>query len=209
MTKETKRGSSGGTARAEKLTTEQRKAIASAAATARWDKIRKAKQEASNPVAVEASPEPIPAAPVTPEPTTILQTFQAKRTAPKKRKGGIPERKTPKVYGQALAAANRDYVESTEELTYHEEKIAILKARIPRLVETIRSLGGTINPSAPPQPHQYRSQPQESYTPPNPDIPLKPVPMAHGGAIGGVVADQEELPEDYFLRDSVIGGKFV
>jgi hypothetical protein len=33
--------------------------------------------------------------------------------------------------------------------------------------------------------------------------------MAHGGAIGGVVADQEELPEDYFLRDSVIGGKFV
>lgn len=205
MSKELKRGSSGGSARAEKLSKEERKAIASQAAKARWAKRKGVEPQES---AVIASPEPIPAAHVS-LPAPSVQLIPTKPQRAKKHKGGPPERKMPKVYGLALAAANKDYVDSTKELAYHEEKTAQLRAKIPRLVDTIRSLGGTINPSAPPQPHQYRSQPQELYTPPSPDASIKPVPMAQGGAIGGVIADQDELPEDYFLRDSVVGGKFV
>ena len=205
MSKELKRGSSGGSARAEKLSKEERKAIASQAAKARWAKRKGVEPQESS---VIPTPEPIPAAPVL-MPLPTLQPIPVKPQRAKKHKGSPPERKTPKVYGLALAAANKDYADSAEELAYHEKRVAQLTAHIPQVVQTIRALGGTINPSAPPQPHQYRSQPQESYTPPSSDVSIKPVPMAHGGAIGGVVADQEEFPEDYFLRDSVVGGKFV
>jgi hypothetical protein len=51
-----------------------------------------------------------------------------------------------KIYGKALSVAEKEYDEAREELAFHDEMAARLTAKMPRLIQTIRALGGTIDP---------------------------------------------------------------
>ena len=66
--------------------------------------------------------------------------------AEKGRKRASKEKPVSKVYGKALSVAEKEYEEAVEELVFHDEMAARLKAKMPRLIQTIRVLGGTIDP---------------------------------------------------------------
>lgn len=179
-----------------KLTPERRKEIASAAAKAKWEKLRKAKEaaEAAPPAEVVTEPAPSPAA------------------DPSKR---IKQPTVNPAYGKALAAAEKEYEKSIQDLSYHEQMVVMLRARIPTLVQTIRVLGGTVSYSQLPAMNQggeqmmpvaYTPQPQ-AQMPAQEPINLPPIPRAHGGAMG-VIDDMPQAPkedENIFLRDGEKG----
>ena len=206
MTDDIKRGSSGGTARAEKLSKEERKAIASAAAKARW---AKAKESNSIPRA-EGYVEPVPAVVLTP--TTVDQI-------PEKRPKTRRKARMPKEFGRSLDYAEKRLADAMKERAEAMGRVAALNAEIPSLVQIIKALKSTEQVNFNPQAYQavdssyylpQISQVQPTIPVPTPMVPnptqvnLPPVPMAHGGAMefdGG----QQELPEDAFLKDTVGG----
>jgi hypothetical protein len=191
---QSKRGSNGGTARAAKLTKEQRSAIAKAAAAKRWAKkdnpqpvngasvddgihaedfglqgtvyptygsiergsMPMVEHNITLPLATQPVPSPPPPIyvpppapiPAAPEPTNVPQRRTEPTPAERGRKRASKGKPVSKVYGQALATANREYDETVEELAYHDEMAARLKSKLPRLINTIRALGGTIDPQA-------------------------------------------------------------
>src|SRR5580698_4273917 len=106
----------------------------------------------------------VPAAPVPP------QKPHKPTPAEKGRKRASKDKPVSKVYGQALAIAEREYAETVEELAYHDEMAARLKAKLPRLVQTIKALGGTIDPQLEMQPQNY---PNAAYIP-NGGVPYMP-----------------------------------
>ena len=209
MSTEIKRGSSGGAARAEKLTKEQRKSIASAAAKARWAKKKEVVPQESASI---APVEPIPDAP-TPVEAPTPQPSQGKRQKAKRR---AP---VPKAFGAAHSYAEKRLAEAIRERAEAAGRVAALNAEIPSLLQIIKALKSTDgnvpfqNPEiyqASERSNNYPPQGVDPYqtaaTVPQPVASMPPVPMAQGGAIGGVINDQADLPEDYFLRDN-IGGR--
>ena len=207
MPGETKKGASGGAARAKKLSPEERKSIASEAAKRRWAEVKRKKAEAVTEAAPPESPEPAPEdtgpkhcpacmngqsleegegthiLATVEHPVVLPAAFQdadesvaaatpvARSTkltpAEKGRKRAAKQRAVPKVYGQALATAEKDYAQAAEELAYHEEMAARLKSKLPRLIQTIRALGGTIDPQA------EQAYPNPAYNP-NGGVPYMP-----------------------------------
>jgi len=119
------------------------------------------------------------------------------------RRASIAERRSSKVFGIALTAAEKSYAKSLEELAYHENMVAILKARIPSLERTIAALQNQQNPTAfapqsSPSPWAVPSQPGFAPIP----QPHPHVTRAQGGAVGVNLAD--ETDEDAFLKDSAV-----
>jgi hypothetical protein len=206
-----KKGSRGGNARRAKLSKEQRSAIAKAGARARWDK-KKAENttityvnsqtgETSLPSpTTELVPvveiDPIPVIPAEPTP------------AEKGRMRALKEKPVSKVYGKALEIANKDYEEAAEALAYHEEMVARLTSKMPRLIKTIRALGGTIETESMPlqstQPLQQMVRPTLTTN----DGPSRPIAAGMGGAIGGIPEDMMEDdpgPGDVGIAGDTIG----
>lgn len=172
-----------GTGKKLRLTPERRKEIAKKAAEGRWAK-KKAKEP--KPVEPEAIPEP-PPVPAEPTPTELGRRRAAKRQA------------VPPVFGKALAAAEREYAKDLEELAYHEEMAARLKARIPQLVQTIRALGGTMNGVAEVNGNMAVQAGNVVAMPMGDELP--PIPVARGAAMAppdGFSGPVDE--EDQFLR---------
>ena len=240
MTTESKRGSNGGNARSEKLSKEQRKAIASEAAAKRWDAVRAAKEKDASPDADpkpngKMKPEPVPVVvaspvpvPVTPEPTPIPPhpyalpvppTFAMSlpKTVKTKKKA-----KLPREFGAAHSYAEKRLAEAIRERAEAAGRVAALNAEIPSLLQIINALKTPGNPIATQYPPQqaYTAPAQPAYIPTQEDaqmaalmaaqksIPIPPpIPMAHGGAVGGGFApDPNNMPEDAFLNDSFVGG---
>ena len=238
MTKENKRGSNGGVARAANLPKEKRTSIASEAAKKRWAEVRRVKElpYLSNATVLEplielpelevvpitkpsippSPPPPVYAPPTTQEPpeekhcpvcmigqslskgegTHVLDTVEHPATLPtpledpdtsvdlpllpqkphkptpaeRGRSRASKEKPVAKVYKQALMIAEKEYAETVEELVYHEEMAARKKSNLPRIIQTIKALGGTIDPQAI-EPQNY---PNPSYNPYSgvPHIPL-------------------------------------
>ena len=171
MSEPSKRGSNGGNARAAKLTKEQRSAIAKKAAAKRWGK--KDKVEDVSIVSAPPLPEsggrepsingiiPIQAETITttvhtppqqpivaPQAPAVARTPSTSTPAERGRRRASKEKAVSKVYRQALSTAEKEYAETVEALAYHDEMAARLKAKLPRLIQTIRALGGTIDPQA-------------------------------------------------------------
>jgi hypothetical protein len=145
-------GSKGGTARAEKLSPEQRKAIASAASKARLAKVKEKAPEPP-PEPVQAAPEP-PAAPI--------------------RRARKP---VPKEFGKAHSFAEKRLATALKERGEYMQRVAMLNAEIPSLVQIIRALGGTVNPQALSVPMQGFPAPDGSMVPmqmPTVDLPQMP-----------------------------------
>jgi hypothetical protein len=110
----------------------------------------------------------------------------------------------PKVFGIALTAAEKSYAKSLEDLAYHENMVAILRARIPSLERTISALQNQQNPTSFPQTNVYGSIP---HTMPSTDISTRhpDVSRAQGAAVGGIDLT-DETDEDKFLRESGLPG---
>jgi hypothetical protein len=119
-------GSEGGNARKEKLSPEQRKAIASAASKARWAKVREKPSE--TPI---APPEPIQAAPE-PPPAPVKKVRKA----------------VPKEFGKAHSYADKRLAAALKEWLDCTQKLKSLQDEIPRLARVIQALGGTVDPEA-------------------------------------------------------------
>jgi len=234
-----KRGSSGGTARKEKLSPERRSEIAKGAAKRRWETKRKAQlEEATNvavaviqkiekeltneqqekhcpacmngesleegegthilatvehPVVLPAVFQDAEASVALPENPATPQKPHKPTPAEKGKKRASKDKPVSKVYGQALAIAEKEYAETAEELAYHDEMAARLTAKLPRLLQTIRALGGTIDPQNqqlpntaynPPYTPPQLPQPYPEYQQPAPVMPVvSPVhTMKSGGA---------------------------
>lgn len=193
-----KNGSDGSKARTTGLPPERRKEIAREAAKARWKKKEvpaEVQPVTLQPVAATPPepPAPEPTAPAPPSPAEI-----GKRRAAK-------EKAIPKVYGQALTAAEKEYADLIEELSYHDEKASRIKARLPGVINTVRALGGIVE-MHPPSAIQSGAGPLP-YDPSSPaTVGLPAVPMAHGGALG-VIEDNPAVNENAFLTED--GGKWV
>ena len=197
----------GGENRSKSLTPERRKEIASAAAKARHEKRRLAAQQEQPPTS-EPAPDTAPPPVVEAQPAP-----QEKQEPPRK----IKAPPVPKVFGQALAAAEKQYVSDLQDLAYHEQMVAIIRARIPSTVQTIRALGGIVNPETTAAANHMDTlrqagsevmavpmmpQQQQAAAP----INLPPIPRAHGGALG--VIDEPMAPkedENMFLREGEQG----
>ena len=110
----------------------------------------------------------------------------------------------PKVFGIALIAAEKSYAKSLEELAYHENMVAILRARIPSLERTISALQNQQNPTSYTPTDIYGSIP---HTMPPTDISTRhpDVSRAQGAAVGGIDLT-DETDEDKFLRESGLPG---
>lgn len=110
----------------------------------------------------------------------------------------------PKVFGIALVAAEKSYAKSLEELAYHENMVAILRARIPSLERTISALQNQQNPTSFTPTDIYGSIP---HTMPSTDISTRhpDVSRAQGAAVGGIDLT-DETDEDKFLRESGLPG---
>ncbi len=194
MSEPAKRGSNGGNARAAKLTKEQRSDIAKKAAEKRWgakskentiDTLKKADTEwlnnhivisdvnSTTGVTSAPSTEPlvISGGAVIPKPF-IYKEEKRITPAEKGRRRASKDKPVSKVYKQALSTAEKEYAETVEELSYHDEMAARLKSKLPRLIQTIRALGGTIDPQA--ELLQYRQLQTSNYGPPMTQ-PLHPV----------------------------------
>lgn len=83
-----------------------------------------------------------------PEPPKSPQKPSEPTPAEKGRRRASKEKPVSKVYRQALSIAEKEYSETVEELAFHDEMAARMKSRLPRLIQTIRALGGTIDPQA-------------------------------------------------------------
>lgn len=155
-------GSEGGNARKEKLSPEQRKAIAKSASDARWAKVRKAKEDAAA-ASAEAAPPPQPA-PVAPEPPPAPVTRRRQTARP-----------MPKAFKGASSYAEKRLAEAIKERAEYMGRVAALNAEIPSLVSVIRALGGNPNIS----PASMQSYPlQDGSTYPMPMVPPVQQPMA-------------------------------
>ena len=215
-------GSEGGKARAEKLPPEQRKAIASKAASVRW-----AKKRAGN---------------VEPELDHQYSPPQPEKVKPRKRRP-VKQRvsRNDKVFEQALASAEQEYVIAIKEHADHSAKLALLNMRIPALQRTIAVLRQQQNPGSGMVPYQPYSpgipQPptmdqimsdaplqggyvpqQPVYQPAPPQNGPQPIPglatapvvprIAGGGAMDVQLPDPDD--DDQHLRESgVAGGNWV
>jgi len=173
---ESQPGAAGGAARMGSLSKADRSKLASSAAKARWA----AKKKPSFPA-------PAP-------PGRHRKALTAMR-AP-----------LPRVFTDALAAAEKAYAQSLEELNYHENMTALLRARIPSLVQTIRALKNTQTPIT-----FDSSSPDLGPLPTVDGLPAEPVPTAHprvsraqGAAMGVNLAEPDD--EDRFLKDSIVAG---
>jgi len=229
LSEKTAYGAPGGAARMGSLSTADRRKLASTAAKARWAK-RKASEPEETVQEIVASMA-IAETPHCPaciqgqsldrgEGTHVLATKEHPVSAldahvtpaqNRRRKALTATRQPlPRVFGNALAAAEKAYGESIEELSYHENMTALLRARIPSLVQTIRALKNTQVPAA----LDLALAPAAVLGPVSsvdgmPDMP-SPAPhprvsRAQGGAIGVDLASTSD-DEDQFLRDSVVAG---
>lgn len=131
----------------------------------------------------------------------------------RKKKTSKPSRQTkerttsmlqPKVFGIALTAAEKSYAKSLEELAYHENMVAVLRARIPSLERTISALQNQQNPTPFPPTDLNgfipRPMPSTDISTRHPDVS-----RAQGAAVGGVDLT-DETDEDKFLRESGLPG---
>lgn len=176
--------------RRRNITPARRKDIAAMGAKARAEKRQKQKLEAEAAAAVSQPEKPAPPPEPVPEPP-----------APPSRRRRPKERPVPQVFGQALAAAEKEYAKSLEDLSYHEGMVVMLRNRIPFLTQTIRALGGAVGSSAVPN-GASPMNPDMPYMPSAPLVPssdLPPIPVARGGAMG--VIDDGRVDENVFLRE--------
>ena len=115
-------GAEGGNARNERLSPEERKRIASDASKVRWERVRKAKEEAIRAAAVPKEATPAPQA-------------ARKRSS----------RPMPKAFKGASSYAEKRLAEALRERGEYMGRVAALNAEIPSLVSVIRALGGNAN----------------------------------------------------------------
>ena len=170
--------------RVSSLTPDERKARASLAAKAMWEKRKAAKQAAVQEQPTDAKEQEVPAPP--PEPPAPA------------RKITLPP--VPKEFSRALAVATKHYEKALEDLTYHQEMVAMLTAKIPGLVQMIRALGGVVSGVAETPNGIAMRGPEINYPPP--DSPLPMVPMARGGSMGVINDAKTAEDENQFLRDA-------
>ena len=170
--------------RTSNLTAEERKARASLAAKAMWEKRKAAKQAAAQEQQPDATEQEVPAPP--PEPP-----------APARK---IPVPPVPKEFSRALAVATKHYEKALEDLTYHQEMVAMLTAKIPGLVQMIRALGGVVSGVAETPNGMAMRGPEINYPPP--ENPLPVIPVARGGSMGVINDAKTAEDENQFLRDA-------
>ena len=208
-------GSEGGHARAEKLSAEARKDIASRAAKARW---------ADKKVNLLA--------------TTVSRKSPSKKRRPVKQSG----LHSGKAFNKALQAAEQRYAEATQEYAVVSAQLTLLQFEIPALQRTIQVLrqqqnptGGAgvmpyVQPFSPqipsiPQPPtmeqiladaplQAGYQPPPFQTAPQPVAiappPASVVPRVAGGGAMGIELPATGEDDDQHLRDSgVAGGQWI
>ena len=214
--KENKRGSNGGNARSQKLSKEERKAIASKAAKDRWDKVR-AEKEGNKPI---ESTDPIPSVTLVPEPvpqSIVVSSVPTPPPSPEPKPTKAKKRvKLPKEFGAAHSYAEKRLAEAIRERAEAANKVAVLNAEIPSLVQIIKALKSTeasipsfFNSQAyltPPMPIAQGIDPMSQASNLIQQANIPPAPLAQGGAVDFDGA-QQELPEDAFLRGTVGGDK--
>lgn len=193
----------------EPMSKEQRSKILSAAATRRWEKVRKAKARATKTVVI-APPAPL---------------------------AGKKKPSAPREFSTALRTAEKRLAKALLERAEAAAKYAVLSAEIPslqRLILALRNPLGTLPeyagvapayagypPVAPTLEQIVGDMPLAYQNPPRADLPAQPsfpaipVPQelhpahtagrAGGGAIGVPLADEVE-DENTFLNDSAVGG---
>lgn len=169
--------------RTSNLTAEERKARASLAAKAMWEKRKAAKQAAAQEHPTDAKKQEVPAPP--PEPP-----------APTRK---ITVSPVPKEFSRALAVATKHYEKALEDLTYHQEMVAMLTAKIPGLVQMIRALGGVVSGVAETPNGMAMRGPEINYPPPE-NLPV--IPVARGGSMGVINDAKTAEDENQFLRDA-------
>lgn len=169
--------------RTSNLTAEERKARASLAAKAMWEKRKAAKQAAAQEQTADAKEQEVPAPP--PEPPAPA------------RKITLPP--VPKEFSRALAVATKHYEKALEDLTYHQEMVAMLTAKIPGLVQMIRALGGVVSGVAE-TPNGIAMRGPEINYPPLENLPV--IPVARGGSMGVINDAKTAEDENQFLRDA-------
>jgi hypothetical protein len=209
------KGSRGGNARKEKLSKEERSAIAKAGAQARWAKKKTQQIEteisfvnsktgetsAPSPAIELASPvETVPVAPVEP----------VKPPKPARRKPMIKE------FGKAHSYAEKRLAEAIKERAEAMGKVAMLNAEIPSLVQIIKALGATPNltgmqdysaqvqmiPNPAYQQPQYQPNPIPMQFPADPQLGTMPI-APRGGAID---LDFTPEPEPPLPTQGIMGG---
>lgn len=145
----------------------------------------------------------IPAdAPVLPHVYPTYGGINRTATHPEPPKRPRAKRKSvPKAFGAAHNYAEKRLAEAIKERAECMNKLAMLNAEIPSLVQIIKALG---NNQIPVEAYQVGAVPMPSFTPtaaPVPVLPpLPPAPLAQGGAIGFDPAPEER--EDQFLTES-------
>ena len=140
-------------------------------------------------------------------PTAAPETIQATQQSSKARPTVKRRARVPKEFGAAHSYAEKRLAEAIRERAESAGRVAALNAEIPSLVQIIKALKSTeisINPQAfqTVDPSiNYPSVGMNPMTVPQQSVVIvPPVPVAHGGAIGGDFGSEKELPEDYFLR---------
>ncbi len=195
---ETKKSKQRGDSR--KLTPEERKAIAAEGGKKRWENARKKKEAEAQAESIASGPPAIVPAP----PAPIQEPPRRVKDDP-----------VPKVFGKALAEAEKQLSKHLEEISYHEQLLAMKKARLPFLVQTIKALGGTINPeqvAGQMDPYMTAMIRGEQFVPvprnqPASDNNIPPVPIARGGALGVIDDGRGQDDEDRYLKgDELTGG---
>jgi hypothetical protein len=183
---ESKRGSQGGNARAAKLTKDQRSTIAKKAAAKRW-----AKKEETNCTLIELGPnttetsyeQPGPPVYVTLPPPQAEPLTTPVAPAPQPAPPPIKKRQTkpmPKAFKGASSYAEKRLAEALKERAESMNKVAMLNAEIPSLVQIIRALGMTPNMNgfqdfSAPIPNMMPSYQPPQYLPPQIDqLPTAP-----------------------------------
>jgi hypothetical protein len=221
MSEPSKRGSNGGNARAAKLTPEERSKIAKAAAAKRWAKKEEtapntepfADLPPESPAVITSEPQPIPIhLSSSKEPPVTARTPATPTPAERGRRRASKDKPVSKVYRQALSTAEKEYAETVEELSYHDEMAARLKAKLPRLIQTIRALGGTIDPQAEllqsrqMQPSNYGAPAQNYPTDPPQNLP-NPIDPAlfqtNSGPLPGLAPAVAQIPP---ISNTAVGG---
>jgi hypothetical protein len=203
----------GGEARMQALTKEQRTEFARSGAKARWK---------DKEVPVEPAP---------------LPTQPAKSPHRKRRVSKPKQSRNEKVFEQALASAEQEYVIALKDHAEYSGKLALLNMRIPALQRTIAVLRQQQNPSSvapymqpytpqipaipqPPTMEQIMSDVpiQPGYQPPQ--MPVQPVApglttapvvkLAGGSAMGVELTGTGDDEDDQHLRESgVAGGQWI
>jgi hypothetical protein len=160
-------GSEGGKARKANLTPERRKEIAAAASKARWAKVKEKPQETPLPPPIDL---PAPElAPIAPE---SVQVAPAPPQAPNRK----IRKAVPKEFGKAHSYAEKRLATALKERAEYMQKVAMLNAEIPSLVQVIRALGGQVNPQALTMTMQGFPVPDGSMVPMQPTVELPQMP---------------------------------